>query len=389
VKNKKVAFITEIPTFYREPLFEKLSQRQNLSIEVIYCAYTEYGRQWKQELKNYPYKVLGGLKWTMVGNGDNIFVLKVNPGIWNQLSRGGFDAVIIGGYMQPTMQMAILWCLLNRVPYILWSESHNITPRPILKRILKWPIVKLAIKMAAAFLVMGSDSRNYLISYGANPAKIFFFPNTPDVKKLAEESSNYRKDIERLRTGLRIQGSPVIIYSGRLIGYKNVETLLRAFQLVQEDLPQTGLIILGDGPLRSSLENFTKKLKLSNVCFVGFIQPKDLIKYYACSDVFVLSSYSDTWGVVVLEAMSCGLPVVVSDKVGCAKDIVHPNKSGFVVSVKSTKELALAISKLLHDPLLCKQMGSYAREIAMERDYDFSIQQLIQALNIATNENVK
>jgi glycosyltransferase involved in cell wall biosynthesis len=379
-KNKKVAFLMEIPTPYRDSLFERLCRNQDLNFEVLYCASSEYGRGWKQEHKNYPYKVLPGFRCPIVGR--HIFVLKINLGIWHRLLKGNYGAVIISGYIQPTMQLAILWCLWHKVPYILWSESHNLTPRSILKRLIKRPLVRFTVKRAAALFVMGSNSSDYFISYGADPSDIFLFPNAPDVKRLAEESSNYGNDIENLREELGIQGSPVIIYTGRLVGFKDVETLLRAFQLVQQEMPQAGLVIVGDGYLRSSLEDLARGLKLNNIFFSGFIQPKDLVKYYACADIFVLPSYDEPWGVAVHEAMACGLPVVVSDKAGCAKDLVWPGQSGFIFCAKDIKGLASAIAKLLGDRDLCEQMGRYAQEIAMKWDYSFLILQLKQALRL-------
>mgnify|MGYP001588995341 CR=1 FL=1 len=197
MKNKKVAFLIEIPTPYRDSLFENLSKNKDLDFEVLYCALSDYGRDWKQEQKKYPYKVLSGFSYPIVGKG--IFVLKVNLGIWSQLSAGRYDTVIISGYIQPTMQLAILWCLWHKVPYYLWSESHNLMPRSILKSLIKWPLVKFSVKNAAALLATGSNSRDYLTSYGADLVRIIFFPNVGDVKTLAEESSNYSDNIKGLR----------------------------------------------------------------------------------------------------------------------------------------------------------------------------------------------
>lgn len=375
----KIAFLIEIPTPYRDSFFAELNRNQDFDFEVIYCAASEYGRGWKEEEKKYPCKILSGFSYPVVGK--NIFVLKVNPGIWGQLSRVRYDTVIISGYIQPTMQLAILWCLWHKVPYILWSESHNLKPRPIFKRLLKRPLVRLVVKKAAAFLCMGSNSRDYLISYGAAPDKVFFFPNIPDVKKISEESSLYRQNIMGLRRALGIQGNPVVIYSGRLIGIKNIKTLLKAFELVQYEIPQAGLVLAGEGPLRSRLESLARELKLNNVYFAGFIPPKDLVKYYVCADIFVFPSYNDQWGVVVQEAMACGLPVVVSDKVGCARDLVLPNRNGYILPAENTEGFASAILKLLQDSRLRSDMGILGQGIALKWDYDFAISQLKQALN--------
>lgn len=377
-KGIKVAFLTEIPTPYRDSLFEELNLRRDLCFEALYCARREAGRDWEQEQKNYPYRILPGLNYPFVGK--NIFALKLNPGIWGQLSSRNYGAVIIGGYVQPTMQLAIAWCLRNKVPYILLSESHNLTPRGIFRQISKWPLVRFSVKMAAAFLATGSNSRDYLVSYGADPSKVFLFPNAPDVKRLAKESLSLRDERERLRKELKIPGRQVVLYSGRLIGCKNVDTLLRAFRLARQEAPDAGLVIAGDGPLGASLKNLSAELKLNNIHFAGFIQPKDLVKYYSCCDVFVLPSHDEPWGVVVLEAMACGLPVIVSEKVGCGRDLVQPDKNGFIFDAKNERELAGKIVRLLSDPGLRAQMGGRSREIAGKWDYEFCFAQLMQAL---------
>ena len=386
MKNKRIAFLIEIPTPYRDSFFERLAEKRDFSFEVIYCAVTEYGRDWKQQKTAYPYTILPGFTYPVIGSG--IFIVKVNFAVWRRLSEGGYDAIIISGYAQPTMQLAILWCILNKVPYILLSESHNLTKKPFLTRALKWPLVKFAVRRARAFLVMGANSRDYLISYGADSNRIFLLPNAPDVKKIAEQSLEYRLGLKNLREELDIRGNPVIIYAGRLIGIKNVKTILFAFQLAQKAVPGAGLIIAGYGPLSDYLNALARKLKLSNISFTGFIQPDELSRYYACSDVFVLSSLDEPWGVVVLEAMASGLAVVVSDKVGCARDLVYENKSGFVVSPEDIEGFASVFIKLLQNSLLCRQMGEYAQKIVLKYDYDLYIGQLGLALEAIKFESL-
>ena len=386
MKNKRIAFLIEIPTPYRDYFFERLAEKRDFSFEVIYCAVTEYGRDWKQQKTAYPYTILPGFTYPVIGSG--IFIVKVNFAVWRRLSEGGYDAVVIGGYAQPTMQLAILWCILNKVPYILLSESHNLTKKPFLTRALKWPLVKFAVRRARAFLVMGANSRDYLISYGADSKKIFLLPNAPDVKKIVEQSQKIRPEFKRLREKFNIQGSPVIIYAGRLIGIKNIQTLLFAFGLAQKAVPGAGLVIAGSGPSGDYLDALAKKLKLSNISFTGFIQPNELLKYYACADIFALPSFDEPWGVVVLEAMAAGLPVVVSDKVGCARDLVYENKSGFVVSAKDIKGFAAVFIELLQSSVLRRQMGEYAQKIVLKYDYDLYIGQLGLALEAIKFESL-
>ncbi len=111
------------------------------------------------------------------------------------------------------------------------------------------------------------------------------------------------------------------VYVGRLAEEKNLEWLIKQF----ERYPELNLIIIGFGLLETRLKSISPK----NIVFLGAINNKDLYKYYEDADVFVLPSLSEPWGLVVEEALNNGLPVMVSDRVGCHEEIVN-NDNGVV-----------------------------------------------------------
>ena len=128
------------------------------------------------------------------------------------------------------------------------------------------------------------------------------------------------------------------IYVGRLTEVKNLPFLIDYFN----QHPDLSLTLVGMGSLEQELKSQAK----GNVHFTGAIDNKKLPSVYQSHDVFILPSKSETWGLVVEEALNNGLPVLVSDKVGCAEEIVKEGENGFIFKHDSLCDLDVAVSKV-------------------------------------------
>jgi len=119
----------------------------------------------------------------------------------------------------------------------------------------------------------------------------------------------------------------------------------------------------GDGRLRPLCEGYAAARKLP-VTFTGFLNQTQIAGAYACADVLVLpSAYAETWGLVVNEAMACGLPAIVSDRVGCGPDLVRPDETGMIFPAGDLNALADAMSDYVEHPALIRAHGRNAREL--------------------------
>ena len=133
-----------------------------------------------------------------------------------------------------------------------------------------------------------------------------------------------------------------VIFAGRLIKEKNVDLLIRAVDLIRKKIPEIKCLIVGDGPERKNLEKFVYEKNLSsNIEFAGFLADHDdLISYMKSSKVFVLPSIREGFGIVVLEANACELPVVVvKHKMNASCDLINNGENGFI-SELSDEDLA-------------------------------------------------
>jgi len=180
-----------------------------------------------------------------------------------------------------------------------------------------------------------------------------------DIKKQALEPVNDDPFSERGR-------NPVILTCGRLDQQKDQSLLIEAVNLVSGKF-EAELVILGEGPERENLKARVRELGLEDrVKFLGY--KKNPYKYMARSEVFVLSSETEGFAMVIIEAMACGVPVVSTQCPYGPGEIIAPGDNGFLVPMRDASGLASAISRLLEDAAL-RQRISAAAEIRA-RDYD-------------------
>ena len=138
-----------------------------------------------------------------------------------------------------------------------------------------------------------------------------------------------------------------IITIGRLSPEKGQKDLIDVFKIVNKELPKTKLFMVGDGPLKKELENYTKELKLTDkIIFTGFLGNKEKEKYILDSSIFILPSYTESFGLVLIEAMSYGLPCIAFDSSDGAKELLK-NNVGILVKDRNKEKMATEIIKEL------------------------------------------
>jgi glycosyltransferase involved in cell wall biosynthesis len=144
---------------------------------------------------------------------------------------------------------------------------------------------------------------------------------------------------------------------------KGVFDLLRSYGDLDSNLRQElSLVFVGDGAARQELEKQAMKIHPGRVDFVGFLQGEQLARFYALAEMFVLPTHSDTWGLVVNEAMACGLPIICTDVAGCVRDLVQDGWNGITFPAGNTAALTGAMMKLSSDGALRCLMGSRSKE---------------------------
>ena len=373
---KCVGFFPE-PTPYRAPLFDRLAERSDLDLSVVYTARTVAGRTWKVE-PQHPAVFLRGVAvpgMRRVVRHDFL----ITPGVWRLLDKRSPDIVVVSGWSTYASQAAMLWCRRRRVPYLVVVESHDRDPRARWRRALKWTVVPRLLAGAAGALVTGTLARESMMRAGVPPDRIWLFANTVDTKALAARAAVLRSRRMELREGLGIPDVAVAALSvSRLVHEKALEVFLRASAEVEHVHP----ILAGDGPERGALQACVAELGI-DATFAGDVEWERVVELYVAADVFVLVSRHEPWGVVVNEAAACGLPLLLSEHVGAAADLLEPGANGFLVPADDLPATVRGLRELASDPTLRARLGERSGAIAEEWGYEASVAGFMTALTCA------
>ena len=343
--QRNVAIITNIPSPYRIKLFEYMrKENQEYNITVVYQNRGNFDRSWHIDHSMISRDIfLDAFHLTTKGQFDKR-VIRFPKGLGKALQRINPDIVVIAEY-NPVSLFAMLWCRLHKIAYISWTDGTIDYEKDISK--LQKMLRRLMIKHASAFLASSTESKKNQMMYGAPEEKIYLSFLTVDTQKLYFEREQYH--------------SKKLLYVGRLVEIKGVDLLLKAFAKVKT--VGVTLVIVGDGAEEESLRDIVKQLGLeAKVEFVGFKEGEELYQYFQKSDIFILPSRMETFGLVVLEAMCNSMPIICSQYVGCIPDLVDED-NGMIVNPYDTDSLTEAIDLLASNEGRVRQMGqnSYGR----------------------------
>jgi glycosyltransferase involved in cell wall biosynthesis len=169
-----------------------------------------------------------------------------------------------------------------------------------------------------------------------------------------------------------LSGKKIVLFVGRLVEQKGVDSLIKAFGNLSRDRPNLMLCVVGDGPMKPYLHRLSLKLNITDKILWFNYVPHDIIPYlYASSTVFVLPSSIEPLGIAILEAMASGKPVI-STKVGGIPDIISDGVNGILVEPNNVPALESALRILLSKEKLATRMGEEGRRLA-ERKFSWEI----------------
>jgi glycosyltransferase involved in cell wall biosynthesis len=172
-----------------------------------------------------------------------------------------------------------------------------------------------------------------------------------------------------------------LLYVGRLVKEKGVFDVLESYANLTETLRQeVALVFAGSGPESSQLADRSSRICPGTVRFLDFVHREDLAAIYGLADALVLPTHSDPWGLVVNEAMACGLPIVTTHVAGCALDLVQHGLNGHLVDPGDVSGLCLAMAKLAESALLRTEMGEASRQRIQEYSPDNWAQGIVKAI---------
>jgi glycosyltransferase involved in cell wall biosynthesis len=262
------------------------------------------------------------------------------------------DAVVLFGYNDWCRLHLIAWCRRQRVPCFLFGDSNPLCDAGF-KSFLKGALLPPILALCSGAMYCGSRGAEYFNRYGVPAERLFPFPYEPDYSKVSSAS---RADYESAVAEFGLPpGRRRILYAGRLAPVKRVDLLIAAFQTLAHERPGWDLVIAGDGSERTRLEALVVPSLNERVRFIGFLnRPESMAAIYGASDVLVLPSDYEPWGVVVTEAAT-RLALVCSSQVGAAPDLIEDHRNGVIFEAGSETGLVTALREVT-DPLNIDRM---------------------------------
>jgi glycosyltransferase involved in cell wall biosynthesis len=260
----------------------------------------------------------------------------VRGAIRRLIRRSGEFDLIDAHYFYPDGVAAIMLGRHFRKPVVITgrgSDLNIITQYTLPRRMIHW-----AAERAAGLVTVSAALREHLVKLGIARDRVSVLPNGVDLKLFCPG------DRAAFRADLGVKGL-VLLSVGNLIPLKGHELTIEVLTF----LPEARLLIVGDGPERTSLENRAKRLLVSDrIAFLGSMPQHALPKFYAAADVLILASRYEGWPNVLLEAMACGTPVVASDVPGI-REIVRSSSVGRLIADRTAQNFACAVQQITYD----------------------------------------
>ena len=362
----RVAVFATHPIQYHVPWFQALAARRELEFKVYFGQVPDptqqgvgFGVDFKWDipmLDGYTSEVLDNVAATpslgAFGGLDT-------PGVARALRQWRPDLAILTGWQSKMLVQAWWACARLGIPRIVRGESNAMLKRATWKRMMH----RVWLRGFDRFLAIGQANREFYLQAGIPESRIHPCPYFVDNQRFAAAARELRARRTHLRAKWSIpEGATCFLFCGKLIPKKHPIDLLQALQRAVAAGASAHVLIVGDGELMAEARALVERERLP-ATFAGFLNQTEIVGAYVASDCLALpSDTGETWGLVVNEAMACGIPAIVSDQVGCGPDLVSDGITGAVFPMGDVGALAQRLTELSADSSQLGTMGNAACE---------------------------
>jgi len=391
MNNFKLAIVVSHPIQHFCPQYISFSKLPGVEVKLFFASMLGY--------KKYIDKNFGQeISWNNLRleefehvfmNGDKVLPSSKEleaPSLEAELETFKPDAIVTYGYFQKFQRACHKWANKNNVPLVYITDAEHRQQRPLWKRFGKFFYLRWYFKKISYFFTVGNANEAYYTSYGVPESKFIrmHYPIDIDVYKAAFAEKELHNKAIREKYGIP-QDEFVMSVVGKLVEWKNQSHLVDLLANLEAKGKKAHVFILGTGATMDSIKEHAKILKSNKVHFAGFVDPLDLPKYYAASDLYVHPARIEPHSLAISEAIFMGCPVVLSDRCGSygETDDVQEGKNGYVYPFGDIEALSSKVIKLIDDKGLRKKFGEYSVEISTKfqaRAHGACVMDLIKAV---------
>ena len=361
---KPIRYLGNIPAPYTIDFLNELGKQVTLTAVFERARSSERDKSWQNfQFKHFKGRILKGFPTSK----DSAFT----PHILFHLGRRSKEHLIIGNPLTPTGILAILWLKLWRRPYVIISEGGI----PGSGKGFKEGFKRIILKNAALYLSGASLGDQYFLQYGAKETNIVRYPFASFHQKDLIKDVPNKKQKETLKQSLNLKQEKMVLFVGRFIPSKGIEVLLNAVK----GLNDIDVVLIGGEATDEYLE-IVNTLELDNIHFHPFVSRDTLKTYYQAADLFVLPTFIDTYGLVINEAMSQGLPIITTDHCVAGVELIEEGINGYLVPIKDVNALRVKMQELLANDTLRQTMALNNLQKIQHHTIESMAQSLLKSL---------
>ena len=360
----KYLLITDIPAPWREKVYEYVYEKLGEDFHVVYSAHNEKRRLWTFPLGNHPKTLLKCLN--IIIKGRERFL---NPGIIPLILKNR-PKVVVCFSLVPTIFLAFFVSRLIGSKIVVFADTWlgRDKDATYLQKLARKFVYNL---FADAFLGASKQTLKMYKYYNRNVRvnRLFLSPLCAD--------NDYFEDY---LTSKRIEKKYDLMFSGRIVDSKNPLFFVEVILKVKEKLGHCSALIIGEGD--EQIKNEMLRIFDKNgieYCFPGFIEHKNLPRYYSQGRILLLPTSADCWGVVINEAFVCGVPVVTTNMTAAAGELVLHGNNGYVLDLNSDL-WAENIVSLLKDPEKLNRFSRCAKETVRNFTFKKAAEGIVAAI---------
>jgi glycosyltransferase involved in cell wall biosynthesis len=296
---------------------------------------------------------------------EEISISEIRDTFISKLDEINPDIVIGGSIVFFAGALGIRWAKNNRKKFIMFDDAK---PSQVRRSYIVRTIKNTIIRQVDALWLPSADYDEAYLELVQKDALLFHGYNCID------------NQLFRFKEKKQMNFTTIICVA-RLVPIKNIGNLLRAWKIIERNRPDYKLVIIGDGPEFVNLNELTLRLDLKTTVYLGAVNNSDLPTYFYNSAAFVLPSLSESWGLVVNEAMAAGLPLLLSNRINASVTLLKEGENGFEFDSQKVSNIAQKILQFIDLGLEEKEkMSKKSLEIIDSMDYGNMGEQLYDAI---------
>lgn len=362
----RLGILASHPIQYQAPLYRRLAAQAGVDVEVLFVGDHGVAPSFDPgfgRMVQFDVPLTEGYRHRFLKTGPPSRFAGYQGGAYAEVVRairqGKYDVLMIHGYATAASMMALATPRGGQTRLLMRGESHLHVARGPFTIAAKALLMPSIFRRVDHFLAIGSWNAEYYQHYGVSRDRITLAPYSVDTEFFEARAANAKSDRTAVRRRYGIgETATVFLYCSKLTPRKRPLDLIRAFSEARKSC-RCELVIVGDGPESEIVRQESRRLGYG-VHLLGFRNQTELPGIYAMCDAFVLPSEAEPWGLVVNEAMSCGLAVAVSDAVGAGPDLVHG--IGEIFPCGDVPALARILERWASDPEKLEANRSLARQ---------------------------